>query len=143
VSPPLGCRFHPRCPRAFEICGWESRDLKDLLEARWASMTEEDYETERAIVGNLDALEVAALEAVVPAARGQSAEAVLALLLRTRDTDPNEPLWRGVSGMTTEGDHVRVLFRNPMEPRLEPVGNVEVACHLFTEPAPELSVPGP
>ena len=32
VSPPLGCRFHPRCPRAFEVCGWESRDLRALLE---------------------------------------------------------------------------------------------------------------
>ena len=32
--PPLGCRFHPRCPRAFEVCGWESRDLRDLLELR-------------------------------------------------------------------------------------------------------------
>ena len=21
-------RFHPRCPRAFEVCGWESRDLR-------------------------------------------------------------------------------------------------------------------
>ena len=26
--PPLGCSFHPRCPVAFEICGWESRDLR-------------------------------------------------------------------------------------------------------------------
>ena len=22
-------RFHPRCPQAFEVCGWESRDLRD------------------------------------------------------------------------------------------------------------------
>ena len=29
VAPPLGCRFHPRCPQAFEVCGWESRDLRD------------------------------------------------------------------------------------------------------------------
>ena len=29
VSPPLGCSFHPRCPSAFEVCGWESRDLRD------------------------------------------------------------------------------------------------------------------
>ena len=27
ARPPLGCSFHPRCPKAFEICGWESRDL--------------------------------------------------------------------------------------------------------------------
>jgi peptide/nickel transport system ATP-binding protein len=34
AHPPLGCRFHPRCPRAFEVCGSESRDLRDLLELR-------------------------------------------------------------------------------------------------------------
>ena len=35
ASPPLGCSFHPRCPQAFEVCGWESRDLRDLLEEHW------------------------------------------------------------------------------------------------------------
>ena len=30
ASPPLGCSFHPRCPRAFEPCGWESRPLSWL-----------------------------------------------------------------------------------------------------------------
>ena len=31
ASPPLGCSFHPRCPSAFDACGWEGRDLKALL----------------------------------------------------------------------------------------------------------------
>ncbi|MGH3439569.1 MAG: ABC transporter ATP-binding protein, partial [Sciscionella sp.] len=35
VSPPLGCSFHPRCQVAFNGCGWESRDLRQLLEQRW------------------------------------------------------------------------------------------------------------
>ncbi|MGH9104522.1 MAG: ABC transporter ATP-binding protein, partial [Acidimicrobiales bacterium] len=34
--PPLGCAFHPRCPDAFGPCGWEGRDLRSLLEMRWA-----------------------------------------------------------------------------------------------------------
>jgi oligopeptide/dipeptide ABC transporter ATP-binding protein len=59
VRPPLGCPFHPRCPRAFEPCGWESRDLRDQLEARWTKMGEEDFERERVVVGDLGALETA------------------------------------------------------------------------------------
>ncbi|UCE81064.1 MAG: ATP-binding cassette domain-containing protein [Methanobacteriota archaeon] len=28
---PLGCRFRPRCPKAFKGCGWEARDFIDWL----------------------------------------------------------------------------------------------------------------
>ncbi|MCJ2531121.1 MAG: ABC transporter ATP-binding protein [Candidatus Thermoplasmatota archaeon] len=34
VEPPIGCRFHPRCPVAFERCGWEAEDI--LLALRHA-----------------------------------------------------------------------------------------------------------
>jgi oligopeptide/dipeptide ABC transporter ATP-binding protein len=27
ISPPSGCRFHPRCQYAFEICGWTSGEV--------------------------------------------------------------------------------------------------------------------
>jgi peptide/nickel transport system ATP-binding protein len=40
ARPPLGCSFHPRCPVAFEVCGWESRDLRDLLGVRNRSRLE-------------------------------------------------------------------------------------------------------
>jgi len=30
VRIPSGCRFHPRCPKAFEICGFESPPLFDV-----------------------------------------------------------------------------------------------------------------
>src|SRR5206468_1480362 len=57
ARPPLGCSFHPRCRNAFEVCGWESRDLRDLLEARWAQMSEDEYTAERALVGDLNVLD--------------------------------------------------------------------------------------
>jgi len=34
IYPPLGCRFHPRCPVATPTCGWEARDVIDFLEGR-------------------------------------------------------------------------------------------------------------
>ena len=30
-NPPLGCKFHPRCPQASKDCGWEGRDLQEYL----------------------------------------------------------------------------------------------------------------
>ncbi len=47
VSPPIGCSFHPRCPRAFEPCGWEPRDLRTALESRWTELSEEEFDAER------------------------------------------------------------------------------------------------
>ena len=37
ASPPSGCRFHTRCPVATADCGWDVRDLLDLLEGRPAA----------------------------------------------------------------------------------------------------------
>ncbi|TLZ44683.1 MAG: ABC transporter ATP-binding protein [Methanobacteriota archaeon] len=32
VDPPQACRFHPRCPVAFEICGWTAGEIAEDLE---------------------------------------------------------------------------------------------------------------
>ena len=57
ASPPLGCSFHPRCPVAVEQCGWESRDLRTLLETHWTRRDAEVYEREQAVIGDLDRLD--------------------------------------------------------------------------------------
>jgi peptide/nickel transport system ATP-binding protein len=42
VDPPAGCSFHPRCPVAFDVCGWTAdevaADLKYLIEDKYADM---------------------------------------------------------------------------------------------------------
>ena len=32
IDPPKGCRFRPRCPKAFEDCGWQGGDMVEWLE---------------------------------------------------------------------------------------------------------------
>lgn len=129
VNPPLGCSFHPRCPRAFEVCGWEARDLIDLLESRWAAMHEEAYEQEQALVGDLGAFDRAAYEIELPA--GRSAEELVEFLEKVRAEEPDEPFWKGVRGAETINGYVRVTFHEGIDPPLLPEGRVEVACHLF------------
>ena len=34
TNPPKGCRFHPRCPKAFAECGWNAGDLGDWMKAK-------------------------------------------------------------------------------------------------------------
>jgi oligopeptide/dipeptide ABC transporter ATP-binding protein len=37
LNPPKGCRFHPRCPVAMEICGQEEPQFKELLPDHWVA----------------------------------------------------------------------------------------------------------
>jgi oligopeptide/dipeptide ABC transporter ATP-binding protein len=131
ADPPLGCSFHPRCPRAFEPCGWETRDLKTLLEARWTLMGEQEYERERAMIANLDDLDKAADAIVLKPTRSTSVEEVIELLTEIKNAGPDEPLWRGVRTIEREADAVALRFREGEDPQLRQAGGVEVACHLY------------
>jgi peptide/nickel transport system ATP-binding protein len=131
VSPPLGCSFHPRCTRAFEVCGWESRDLKDLLERWWTRVPEEEYEAERSLVGDLDTLNEPSSRARLDAGTGHSGSDLLGLLDRIRAADPEEPFWRGVREMNADDRGLTVTFHEAIDPGLVPSGPQEVACHLF------------
>jgi oligopeptide/dipeptide ABC transporter ATP-binding protein len=135
ASPPLGCSFHPRCPNAFEVCGWESRDLADRLEEHWAHLGEEEYEAERAALSGLDGLEEPSTKARLAAGKGTTSADILALLDRMRAESPDEPFWRGVRRVEATDGRVDVEFNEPVEPRLLPVGDVSVECHLYDEDA--------
>ena len=135
VSPPLGCRFHPRCPKAFEVCGWESRDLRSLLETRWTKLRESEFEAERAVIGSLDSLDDPAVEARLEAARGHDGDAVAEILERLRADAPDDPFWRGVAAIETEPRAAVVRFRERLVPRELEVGETRVECHLHDEEA--------
>jgi len=130
ARPPLGCSFHPRCPKAFAACGWESRDLKDLLEARWARLGAEQYEAEQALFEDLAALDEPATTATVAVRRGRDAAEVLALLESLRAEDPDEPFWLGVRRLEAAPGRVEIEFHEPRVPRLLAQGDVQVECHL-------------
>jgi peptide/nickel transport system ATP-binding protein len=133
ARPPQGCSFHPRCPRAFEICGWETRDLRDLLEAHWAQAGAEAYEAERPLFGDLEELAAAGSESSMrlDAQGGASGGDLHAILERVRAGDPDEPFWTGVKSMTPDADGVEIVWNERCEPRLVRSGPVEVECHLY------------
>jgi peptide/nickel transport system ATP-binding protein len=132
AEPPLGCSFHPRCPEAVAECGWESRDLRPLLEQHW---TREDasYDEELAVVGDLAQLDAPATTATLGRSGSGGSEAVRALLDTIRREDPDEPLWHGVESIEPEGNGVTVRFREAGPPLLRRAGNVDVACVLYPD----------
>jgi oligopeptide/dipeptide ABC transporter ATP-binding protein len=139
AMPPLGCPFHPRCPRAFEPCGWESRDLRELLESRWARAAgAAGVEEEQALVGDLGVLNRPTPEVRFPAPRGRQPAEIVAFLERIRAEDPEEPFWRGIERLEADDTRLKLDFHLPREPQLERVGDVDVSCHLYDKtPAAE------
>ncbi len=127
--PPLGCSFHPRCPVAVAECGWESRDLRTLLENRWVEQPVEVFERESALVGDLDRLDSPSTTATIGS--GSTAAELVELLERVRADDPDEPLWRGVTSVETTSSGATVTFAEGTDPGLRPSGGGEVACVLY------------
>jgi peptide/nickel transport system ATP-binding protein len=137
VTPPLGCPFHPRCPQAFEVCGWEARDLRTLLEARWTGLSQEGFEAERAVIADIDSLNAPSTTARLAAASGHSGEDVDRVLERLRADAPDDPFWKGVAEKRVEGDAVVVRFHEGIVPREVEAGSSTVRCHLHDEQALE------
>lgn len=134
VRPPLGCSFHPRCPRAFSRCGWEGRDLRALLEQRWTGVSEEAFEEERDLVGSIDDLQVGSdggRVARVKPQSGHTAAEVGALIEALRRATPVDPFWTGVRAVDVNAAGVDLHFHPDEDPQLLAIGGVEVACHLY------------
>jgi oligopeptide/dipeptide ABC transporter ATP-binding protein len=131
AAPPLGCTFHPRCPRAFEVCGWESRDLRAQLEARWARLEERKFEAERELVGDLGALDEPRTDCVLPAGAGRRGEDAKRVLDELRAEAPDDPFWKGVASISSEPHGVRVRFQDYADLREMEDGPARVLCHLY------------
>ncbi len=123
--PPLGCSFHPRCPEAVAACGWESRDLRALLEQHWTRDDSADFASERDLVGDLERLDEPRTDVRLKVGDPQAA---VELLDRIRREDPDEPLWSGVESVEAVAGHLEVTFAEGEDPALRRDGGVEVAC---------------
>jgi len=126
LQPPLGCRFHPRCPAAFEPCGWEGRDLVDALEERWTEVDVDTFERELGLVGNLGDAEVAAGEVRFPSA----APGELAAWLKAEGDRLPGSVFSGVVDVESGADGVTVRFGDGPEPDEQTVAGRRVSCHL-------------
>ena len=128
VPPPLSAA-------AFEVCGWETRDLRDLLERRWAFQAQERYEAEQALMGDLASLDSPTSRVRLKAGSGRSGAEMAALLEEVRHDAPEERFWTGVKRIAAEGDHLDIEWFDPIAPRPLTTGQTTVECHLFDDEA--------
>jgi peptide/nickel transport system ATP-binding protein len=130
AAPPHGCSFHPRCPFAFEPCGWEARDLRALFERRWIDVGEQALAEEAPLVAALDDVGPGQTEVRLPVPSGRSIAEHSALFDSAKAEMPNDPFWRGVASLGPDGDEFVIRFREGIDPGLLTRDDVDVACHL-------------
>jgi peptide/nickel transport system ATP-binding protein len=132
ARPPLGCSFHPRCPAAFEKCGWEARDLVATLEAHWLKTGITTFDVEANQIANLDELYAQpAGDAELKASGDATPDSLGDLLEEIRRDIPDARFWTGVKSIDKVAGSVHVRFHEGEDPQLRRSDNVDVACHLY------------
>ena len=125
-TPPAGCRFHPRCPAAFEPCGWSGEDLIQYFERRWTELDTDTVHSELDATGGLDAADT---DSTGVWFRAGNVAALATMLERFRD-ERVHPLFDAVIAIERESDGVAVTFGSGPEPDLQRISGRQVACHL-------------
>ncbi|MEP6666304.1 MAG: ABC transporter ATP-binding protein [Nocardioidaceae bacterium] len=132
ARPPQGCAFHPRCPMAFDKCGWEARDLVATLEGHWLKTGISTFDVERNQIGNFDQLrEQNEGPAELKSAGDGTPDSLESMLDEVKHENPDARFWTGVDDIEAVSSGVTVHFHRGEDPRLRPTDDVEVACHLY------------
>jgi oligopeptide/dipeptide ABC transporter ATP-binding protein len=115
---PPGCRFHPRCPVAFERCGWTADELVDTL----ASLA--------AVSGNPALSSPPRAEVPRTVLLPPAWEPWLQQQIATR-SEENRAL-KAIRSVESTDAAVRITLHESAEPPLVPVApGVHAACHLL------------
>jgi peptide/nickel transport system ATP-binding protein len=127
VYPPMGCRFHPRCPAVLNTCGWEGRDFVDLLDEHLLGIVRslEDF----GVLGPIEDWWVKGLVAgrkVDTEDPQRLVDRVKALIARAMP-----PMQQAVESVGVKGDSIIVQFKAPEQLRQTPIANRIVECLLY------------
>jgi oligopeptide/dipeptide ABC transporter ATP-binding protein len=134
VDIPTGCRFHPRCPMAFERCGWNGSEVAAELQTVLAGAN-----GPQAVVRDAGEARVIATP-TPPAAPTDLAEHIRIIVAGQRDS---RLAFRAVAQVRIEGGAVVLELHEWAEPALIELGpGNQVACHLVSAHHP-VAMPTP
>jgi peptide/nickel transport system ATP-binding protein len=144
IEPPRGCRFHPRCPAAFETCGWSPREVKDsfvstLLSGRYPTLNRLQTIQSESETGSLT------FEVKMNGKLTSNDLTDITEVIETEVAKGNRAL-KAIKEVTVDGSQsgstITVTLHAFKTPTLTSVkGRHSVACHLYTQPEPQVVNP--
>ncbi len=127
IYPPLGCRFHPRCPVATPTCGWEARDVIDFLEGR-AIQPDTAAQDEQAL-GPLGRMRAVGLRLRIP--MKPTPEAETKGYLETLRGQMPAPMAEAIRTISMDRGDLVVEFAPADDPGMRAVDGRDVRCVLY------------
>ena len=127
VNPPMGCRFHPRCPAVLPTCGWEGRDFLDYLEERRTDLKK--GKVDEVNLGPLDLWKVKGLLAERHC-RPENI-AIITEYIRSILNEAPSPLSKAVERVRNVENRLVVQFRTPDPLAPKEVEGRLVECLLY------------
>lgn len=129
ANPPAGCRFHPRCPVAFELCGWTALEVTSALDDVFKEK-EHGGAREPNLVQQVEIEDDLSFRLVVAPGTAGEVQRFTGAVVRER-AETRRGL-KAVESVDVDGDSVIVRLHEGRAPVLklaEP--NHAVACHLY------------
>jgi peptide/nickel transport system ATP-binding protein len=129
TAPPPGCRFHLRCPVAFEKCGWSAEEVIERMKA--LQLSAEPAGSALPTLGDMEATDdhVLVLKPKAPATSSELAAAFVAL---TKDRRETTRFLKAIKSVEAKAKGVEVHLHPGGEPPLEGDGWRD-ACWLTSE----------
>lgn len=126
ITPPFACRFHPRCPVAFDICGWDADELAEdlgyILTGKYFTTFGDGLELTPEEDGTLSIRGTTAVQAIQDAVAREKEE-VRSLA--------------AIKSVEAANGGVVVRLQQPVDPDMYPLPDGrEVKCLLFRPGAP-------
>jgi len=124
IEPPLGCRFHTRCPKAFKKCGWEARDLINYLQVKLENID----------MNNLTFKPMGfMLEIVIENGNISEIQNVILEFIEKEKKDGNA-LFESINEVKKKENRINIRFIESQEPPLLEVKKEhQVACLLYKD----------
>jgi oligopeptide/dipeptide ABC transporter ATP-binding protein len=123
MDPPLGCRFHTRCPNAFEKCGWEGRDLVEYFRENQTYLDIDDLE-----------FTPAGYRIGISIKEGKLGEVMETIKKIFEKEKTENPLFKSIKDIRKKENNILIDFYESKEPILTNVENNHlVGCFLYDE----------
>jgi len=130
TSPPLGCRFHPRCPVSFKLCGWSAADLQTYFETYLRTLGEGDGKPLRgAKFEPRDSWKLV----ITPAKSGAASEVVRQIRALIDSEGPRSAVLRAIDDVQEKSGRAVIKLFEARSPELLGEDGQKAACWLLTD----------